>query len=110
MAASYLRAHGYDIDAVNWRQKSYEIDIVARKGKCLVFVEVKSSQDDSFGPPELRVNLTKRRRIATAASEYLSLLDDPPEEARFDVISIFWPPGKSPEITHLESAFMIEDD
>lgn len=110
MAASYLRAHGYKIEAVNWRRKSYEIDIVARKAECLVFVEVKSAQGKSYGPPELRVDRRKQHKIAVAASEYLSLLESLPDEARFDVIAISWPRGMSPSITHLESAFIVEED
>jgi putative endonuclease len=110
VAASYLRAHGYEIETTNWRNKNYELDLVARKGGCLVFVEVKCSRSELFGPPEARVTKTKRRRLAMAASEYLSTLETPPDEVRFDVISILWLPGKSPQITHFEGAFFLDDD
>jgi putative endonuclease len=110
VAASFLRAHGYDIEAVNWRQKSYELDIVARKGKALAFVEVKCSRGRDFGPPEMRVTKTKRQRLALAALEYLSSIDWHPDDVRFDVISILWPKGKSPQITHFEGAFFAESD
>jgi putative endonuclease len=109
IATSFLRAHGYEIEAVNWR-KSYEIDIITRKGKALAFVEVKCSRSELFGPPEFRVNKTKRQRLAVAASEYLSELDWEPDEIRFDVISILWPKGKSPDITHIEGAFFLDSD
>ncbi len=78
---------------------------MARKGKSLAFVEVKSARSDKFAPPELMVTRTKQKRLITAAWEYLSLLDWEPDEARFDVIAITWPSGKPPEIRHLESAF-----
>ena len=110
MAASYLRAHGYVIEAANWRGQSYELDLIVRKGPCLAFVEVKCARDNTFGSPDERVNKTKRRRLAIAASEYMSQLEIPPEEVRFDVISILWPRGKSPEITHMEGAFFIDDE
>jgi putative endonuclease len=105
VAASFLRAHGYSIEATNWRRETYELDIVARKGETLVFVEVKSARSDLYGPPQLNVHQRKQERLITAAWEYVSLLDWEPEEMRFDVIAITWPPGKSPKIDHIESAF-----
>jgi putative endonuclease len=110
VAASFLRAGGYAIEATNWRRSNYEIDIIASKSNCLVFVEVKCSRSEDFGPPELRITKTKRQRLAMAAAEYLSLLTQAPAEIRFDVISIFWPRSRPPQITHLESAFFIETD
>ena len=82
---------------------------MARKGKLMAFVEVKLSRAAGLGPPESRVTRLKQARIATAASEYLSLLDEMPEETRFDVIAITWPPGKPPRIDHIESAFTADD-
>ena len=83
---------------------------MARKGKSLAFVEVKSARSGKFAPPELMVTRTKQKRLLTAAWEYLSLLDWEPEEARFDVIAITWPLGKPPKILHLESAFTADID
>jgi putative endonuclease len=105
-----LRAHGYKIEATNWRRETYELDIVARKEKMLVFVEVKSARSDLFGPPQLNVHKRKQRRLITAAWEYLSILDWEPEEMRFDVIAITWPAGKPPKIDHIESAFTADID
>lgn len=105
-----MRANGYKVEAVNWRGSNYELDIVARKGRCLVFAEVKCSRGNTFGPPEMRVTAVKRRRLAIAAAEYMVTLDRPPDEIRFDVISIFWPKGKSPRINHIEGAFFIDGD
>jgi putative endonuclease len=105
-----LIAKGYTIVARNWRQKSYEIDIIARKGDCLAIVEVKSSRTTEFGPPELRVTKTKQKRLAIAAQEYISSCDKLPDEIRFDVIAITWPRDRGPEIEHLEGAFFAEID
>jgi Holliday junction resolvase-like predicted endonuclease len=58
----------------------------------------------------MRVTKSKQKRIATAASEYLSLLSGEPGEVRFDVIAVAWPEGQSPRIEHLESAFVLDDD
>jgi len=71
---------------------------------------VKTSEKDTLGPPELRVDKRKQRRLAEAATEYISALDSIPENLRFDVIGILWQKDKKPQITHMKSAFVIEDD
>jgi putative endonuclease len=109
VAADYLISADFSIEAVKWRESRYELDIVARRGGLLVFVEVKASTGGSFGPPELRVNLNKQKRIAAAALEYLSRLEYQPDEIRFDVIGIIWRKGEKPGINHIESAFIVED-
>ncbi len=95
---------------MNWRKSRFEIDIVASKEDVLVFIEVKSSRAELLGPPELRVNKTKQKKIAQAATEYLSELKSIPENLRFDVISILLGSDGPPEITHIESAYIMDDD
>ena len=94
---------------MKWRESRYELDIVARRGGLLVFVEVKASSSSSFGPPELRVNRAKQKRITAAALEYLSGIEDQPDEIRFDVIGVIWRKGERPGISHIRSAFIVED-
>jgi putative endonuclease len=105
-----LQANGYTIVATNWRMTKYEIDIIARQGENLIFVEVKSSRSSAFEAPELRVTKTKQRRLITAGWEYLSQIDWEPVGVRFDIIAITWPFGKAPEICHMESAFTADID
>ena len=95
---------------MNWRESRYELDIVAVRGGVLVFVEVKASADDYFGPPELRVDRRKQKRIIAAAGEYLSRLKYQPEEIRFDVVAVTWREKQEPRINHIESAFTVEQD
>ena len=88
-ACRHLEGLGCTIVERNFRTKGGEIDIVARKGDVLVFVEVRSREDAGFGTPEESVTPAKRRRIVAAARRYLSNV--PPSswrEARFDVIAI----------------------
>jgi len=82
---------------------------VASKGNTLAFVEVKTSERDTLGPPELRVNKAKQKKLAEAASEYLAELNAVPENLRFDVIGILWREGGRPEIAHIESAFVLDE-
>jgi putative endonuclease len=104
MAARHLRNLGYKIILRNFRCELGEIDIVARDGKTLVFVEVKTRAYDDPTPEE-QVNLTKQNQITKAAKFYLSRYGSPQPPARFDVIAIVWPKNATPQIRHTQSAF-----
>jgi putative endonuclease len=101
-AARYLEKHGYSILCRNYRARTSEIDIIARDGAVLVFVEVKSRSYSDFGSPWQAVNSRKQDKIRKAALDYIirSKLADCP--ARFDVISIV---GETVE--HIRDAFEI---
>jgi putative endonuclease len=104
MAARELRNKGYKIIARNFRCDMGEIDIIARDGTTLVFVEVKTRVEDS-PPPEDQVNDFKQNQITKAARFYLTRYGMPQPPARFDVVAIVWPTGRQPQIRHLENAF-----
>jgi putative endonuclease len=104
-ACRHLDRSGFTIVERNYRTKGGEIDIVARKGDVLVFVEVRSLEVPDFGTPEASVTPVKRRRIVVAARQYLSKV--PPSswrEARFDVIAIEGS-GDAAELRHYPAAF-----
>ncbi len=87
-AARVLRRNGYRIIERNWRCRYGEVDLIARDGETIVFVEVKTRGSDRFGSPKHSVDLKKQKHIITAANLYLDqygLTDNP---ARFDVVSI----------------------
>lgn len=104
MAARFLRNAGYKIIMRNFRCDLGEIDIIARQGKTLVFVEVKTRAYDDPTPEE-QVNSFKQHQIQNAARFYLSRYGVPQPPARFDVIAIIWPTGQPPIIRHTEHAF-----
>ena len=104
-ACRHLDRSGFTIVERNFRTRGGEIDIVARKGDLLVFVEVRSRGDAGFGTPEASVTPAKRRRIVSAARGYLSTV--PPStwrEARFDVIAIEGS-GDAAVLRHYPAAF-----
>lgn len=89
MAAGYLRDTGYVILERNYRSKLGEIDIIARDGRILVFVEVKYRMNLEKGDPAEAVHGQKQRRIRNAARMYLyhhQLGEEVP--CRFDVVAI----------------------
>jgi putative endonuclease len=104
VAAKYLRNLGYKIILRNFRCDLGEIDIIAREGKALVFVEVKTRTNDDPTPEE-QVNPVKRHQLTKAARYYLARYGTPQPPARFDVIAIVWPTGREPQIRHTADAF-----
>src|SRR5688500_650583 len=92
-AARYLKENGYKVLIRNFRCDLGEIDIIARQGDTLVFVEVKTRVADE-PTPEQQVNEVKRHQITKAAKFYLSRYARPYPPARFDVIAIVWPTGR----------------
>jgi len=104
-ACRHLGRSGFTIVERNYRTKGGEIDIVARNGDVLVFVEVRSREVPGFGTPEESVTPAKRRRIVAAARQFLSKV--PPSswgEARFDVIAIEGS-GEAAVLRHYPAAF-----
>ena len=104
IAARFLRNLGYKVILRNFRCELGEIDIVARDGKTLVFIEVKTRAYDDPTPEE-QVNSLKQNQITKAARFYLSRYGTPQPPARFDVIAIVWPKDASPQIRHTPGAF-----
>ena len=85
LAAQYLEARGLVILARNFRTRRGEIDLVARDGDTLVFVEVRYRSRSDFGGAAASVTARKQQRIVAAALAYLSRLRREPP-CRFDAI------------------------
>ena len=89
----------------NFRCKAGEIDIIAKEGEVLAFVEVKSRMRDNFGAPAEYVDARKQAKLLKAASFYLKSFGSNPPVCRFDVVEVRWDPAGKPVITHLPDAF-----
>jgi len=101
----YLEKNGYIILTKNYRCKIGEIDIIARDGADLVFIEVKTRSSLGYGSPAAAVTTRKQRQITRAAQWYLAeqqLFDAP---ARFDVISVLCGEANLQQIDHIHNAF-----
>jgi putative endonuclease len=89
LAAAHLTGQGLNILARNYRVAGGEIDLIARHGAELVFVEVRSRRSAAFGSAAESVTLSKRRRLLLAAQHYLQGLGQrTPPPCRFDIVSI----------------------
>jgi putative endonuclease len=87
-ASSFLADLGYVIVERNFKTKLGELDIIARDGDVLVFVEVRSRTTRAFGHAAESVNHTKRARVARMAALYLGWRRPSFAYARFDVLAI----------------------
>lgn len=87
-AAAHLVSLGYEIVERNARTAGGELDIVAREGGDLVFIEVRSRADDSTGGAEDTVGRVKRGRVARAAAAYLFERNPHRDTCRFDVVAM----------------------
>lgn len=88
LAVSALERRGYTILATNVRTPLGEIDIVARDGEAIVFVEVKARRSRLRGDPKAAVTPLKQRRLSLAALAYLKRTRQSGVRARFDVVAI----------------------
>ena len=100
-ARAWLASKGMAPLAMNYRRRTGEIDIIARDGDTLVFIEVKRRTSLRYGRPAEAVTAAKRARIVATAALYLQEkgIDDAP--VRFDVVELT--PGR---VNHIENAFM----
>ncbi|TXB64482.1 YraN family protein [Phaeodactylibacter luteus] len=104
IARRFLEEKGYAILEQNWRYRRAEVDLIARHGKTLVFVEVKTRSSTAFGEIEDFVTRHKESLLAAAAHAYIDLIDHD-WEVRFDIIAVLYLDEKSYSVKHLEDAF-----
>jgi len=106
-AVNYLQHNGYDILECDWHSKHRDIDIVARQGSYIVFIEVKTRRNRDYLEPESAVNYPKQQNLRRAINHYVKLhhIDAP---WRFDVITVVGSLGTpTPDITHIEDFTLV---
>jgi putative endonuclease len=104
LACEELRRIGYAILERRFRTRYGEIDVIARDGNALVFVEVKLRDGTSFGLPKEAVNRMKQRRMALVALAYLAQRRIRPCSCRFDVVSVLMG-DNTPRVDVIRGAF-----
>lgn len=103
LAAKYLEKQGYEILERNYYCRNGELDLIARDGIYLVFVEIKYRTGTGSGHPLEAVNLTKKKRMIQTARYYLYRNGYPEDTpCRFDVVGIL-----GDEILHVKGAFEV---
>jgi len=105
LAAEFLRKRGFKILRRNCRSQLGEIDLIAREGDEVVFIEVKTRTGTTWGDPAEAVSPSKQRKLSLTAlgfAEQNKLREHP---LRFDVIAVVLRAEGEPEITHYPNAF-----
>jgi len=104
-AAAHLEAHGFRVLARNFRTRMGEVDIIARNGQYVLFVEVKARKAGSMVTAEEAVDFHKQRRLRAAAEYYL--VGHPSAlQPRFDVMCVELGPGGQYKLSNwIENAF-----
>jgi putative endonuclease len=105
LACAALIQRGYAILARRYRTRLGEIDIVARDGATLVFIEVKARAGDEFGGAAAAVTAWKQRRIALMAVDYVARHRLENRPCRFDVVTVDVAEGKPPRVEIYTHAF-----
>ena len=109
-AEKFLKRSGYKILGCRVRcGKHDEIDIIARQDDTMVFVEVKTRKNETYGRPAAAVNRDKRRKLSRAAVGFLKKRKLQPPYIRFDIIEVIGElDAGPPEIRHIENGFQLE--
>ena len=107
LAARFLRDNGYIVLGGNYHTRFGEVDIIAENDEYVVFVEVKSREEDSLYRPSEAVTADKQRRIIKAALHFIAYHPNP-RQMRFDVVEVVTAKGqpmKALEINHIQNAY-----
>ncbi len=111
VAARHLGRAGYRVLRRRVRiDRRHEIDLVARQGDTLVFVEVKTRASETFGLPAESVGRAKRRALSRAALRFLRRMRRVPTYIRFDIVEVVgrMDAAGPPAVRHHENAFPLE--
>jgi putative endonuclease len=99
-----LERAGWIMEAHRFRAGRHDIDLVARRGDLVAFVEVKTRSGKALGHPEEAIGWRKRRALAWAATIWAARYGRPGDRYRFDVVSVILG-GGDPQIRHLADAW-----
>lgn len=88
VAAIHLESIGYQILARNWRSRQGEIDLIAKVGEVIAFVEVKTRRGSEYGLPEEALTAAKANQVIRLAEEYLMQNDLDDVDWRIDLVAV----------------------
>ena len=104
VAVEYLLEKNYQILETNWVCGHKEVDVIAKDGDTIVFVEVKTRRSSYLVEPEATVDVFKQRHLIWAANSYVNRFQYD-NDVRFDIISIVIDKNDEKKIEHIEDAF-----
>jgi len=102
LAARYLEEQGLIVLSKNWRCPDGELDLVLTDGHKVIVCEVKTRTSDNYGTPAEAVTDSKAARIRRLGRRWRTQYNVNHVETRYDLVSILWPPGETPQVNHLK--------
>lgn len=105
IAVHYLRQRGWTVLHRNFRMGRKEIDLVARRGEVVAFVEVKTRAGRGYGHPLEAITWKKRREIQQVAAAWIERHGRDGDVYRFDAVSVLALGGGEPLVEHVEDAW-----
>lgn len=105
LAVSYLQRAGFQLLQQNWRHRRVEIDLIARKGDTLHFIEVKTRRSLQYGWPEEHIKPRKITRMMMAVEGFLETLPEP-SPVQLDILSIVLAGRKPPLFWLIEDVYL----
>jgi putative endonuclease len=103
----YLRRSDYTVVARGWRSAKLrgDLDLIAWEGHTLCFVEVKTRSSREVATAESAVDEEKMKMLRRLARHYIRSLPAPPEQTRFDIVSVYFLAGEAPDLELFRDAF-----
>ena len=105
IAGQWLVGHGWRLLAHRWRFGRHDLDLIARRGSVVAFVEVKRRRSNCCGAGEESVGHRKRRTIEQAAWAWILRYGESGDRYRFDVVALAGPGPGSLVLNHIEDAW-----
>ncbi|MCB9799802.1 MAG: YraN family protein [Candidatus Omnitrophica bacterium] len=109
VASAYAVRNGLQILEKNFRCPLGEIDLICRRNDKIIFVEVKTRSDWSFGTPQEAVGKRKQDKLMRLAEWYLKETGQTGKQVCFAVAAITWPENLEPQLKWIEDAFIREE-
>ena len=106
LALAWLTSCGWQIEAHRFRLGRHDVDLIARRGHVVAFVEVKTRVGNAFGSPLEAIGWRKRRAIARAAEAWRLRHGRPDDEYRFDLVTVTGPDGER-TVEHVRDAWRL---
>lgn len=104
-ALAFLTACGWQIESHRYRLGRHDVDLVARRGCTIAFVEVKTRASHTFGSALEAIGWRKRRSIGRVAEVWRQRYGRAGDEFRFDLVAVYERTGEAPEVEHVADAW-----
>jgi putative endonuclease len=108
LALAYLVSCGWEIEAHRFRFGRHDVDLVARRGRLIAFVEVKTRRSRKCGAPGEAVSARKQATLARVAAAWRVRYGRPSDGYRFDLVSVWEERGGEVRVEHVSDAWRVE--